>query len=180
MKKVAFRAIDAPDPASIRTKAKLYRIALGHGCYHTFKSYRAARDFSVRYSKEINLALHLFNHILAQIYVAHRGAWFYYWDAEKKKNSTDIEHHIHQHIHEAERELHQAIFKSTGHYTGAFSIWKFTSNTAWELQKACTLLADFLWARRLYTQAKEIRILSSQAAGEIKRLQELFGLDVGD
>jgi len=175
MKKFKLTQINKPMPDGVLQKTKMYSIYLAPGCHHYFKSYRAAQNFAVEYSKNINRALHTFNILLTNLYTAHRSAWFYYYDKGTGKNAIAVETAVNNAIGECEKYLHQAAFNCSGTY-GAGRIWNVICSIVESLKKGFAQLAVFLFNRRLYAEAEKMKIFAQQTNCELKRLCELYSL----
>lgn len=177
MRKYKYQHIAKPAPDGVRQKTKLYTIYLGAGARHTFKSLRAAQAYAAEYSRQINKAMHLYNFLLAELYASHRGAWFYYFDKASGKNCMDLEKLIAGLINDIEKELHRAAHFCGGYNTTG-NIWQVLQRACEDFVNAFTMLAAFLFARRLYTESEKLKILCCQAINEKSRIAALYGFEI--
>jgi hypothetical protein len=176
MKKFKLTQIRNPHPDGLHTKTKLYSIYLAPGVNKTFTSHRAAQNYAVQYSNDINLTLHTFNILLAELYCSYRASWFYFYDRESGKNYTAVEAFVNSKIQQAEKCLHDSVFRCSGTY-GAGRIYQVVTDTANALYNGFLALAEFLYKRRLYVESEKLKIHAAHCRNALFELCQVYGLE---
>lgn len=177
MKKFKLTQIRNPHPDGLHTKTKLYSIYLAPGVHKTFTSYRAAQNYAVKYSQDINQLLHIYNMLLAELYQSYRQSWFYFYDRESGKNYTAVETYINSRIAAAEKNMHEAVFTCSGTY-GAGRIYQVICNATENINNGFQALAEFLYKRRLYVQSEKMKIHAKHCMDSFTELVNFYGLEI--
>jgi hypothetical protein len=171
MKKVNLVKITMPDKANVRTDAKAYSVYLGPGKVARFKSYRAARKFSLDYTNQITHLMHELNFAIVEAFTMYRQAWFYFHDQKTGVNYLALEKMISDNIATAESMLQKLVINTNGVY-GADLISRFCGEAMAHLIKAFKCLETIYSKRSDYAAVRRAEICKERISLSYEMLQQ--------
>jgi len=177
MKKFRFTRIKSPAPDGIYQKSRLYSIHLAPGVTNYFSSYKNARSFAAEYTRAVNQTLSTFNKALAELYQAHRSAYFYFFSELPTPEQSHLEQRITDHIRGAELWIQRAVFNTSGTYTGGV-VCGHLSTIYEHLEKGIETLVGFFADRGEYSRAEDLRLLLKSTRAEFEQIQDHYYKDI--